>query len=181
MSQVIENGWLSTAQRVPSPNHNQRPQNEISLLVIHNISLPPGAFGGPWVDALFTNQLDPQADPSFADIADLRVSSHLFIRRSGAIIQYVPFHLRAWHAGQSTFQTRHNCNDFAIGIELEGTDTSPYEDTQYRILRHVTLTLMAKYPKITAERITGHEQIAPGRKTDPGPAFDWDHYLSQLI
>jgi len=176
----IENGWLSHAKRHPSPNYNQRPHDEISLLVIHNISLPPGEFGGPWIDALFSNQLDPGAHPSFKDIADLKVSSHLLIRRSGDITQYVPFHRRAWHAGQSTFQTRRNCNDFAIGIELEGTDTAPYESTQYDALSTVTRTLMATYPNITSARITGHEHIAPGRKTDPGPAFHWDHYFSQL-
>jgi len=180
-SQVsIKKGWLSTAHHIPSPNLNKRPGNEISLLVIHNISLPPGEFGGPWINALFTNQLDAQAHPRFADLADLRVSSHLLIRRSGEVIQYVPFHLRAWHAGQSTFQARTNCNDFAIGIELEGTDTAPYANIQYQNLGDITRTLMAEYPKITQARITGHEHIAPGRKTDPGPAFSWNRYFSHL-
>lgn len=169
----LQAGWIAGVKRVPSPHFNERPFNETpSLLVIHNISLPPGEFGGPWIDALFTGNLDPQAHPFFADIAHLRVSAHCLIRRDGEIIQYVPFHLRAWHAGVSIYQGREACNDFSIGIELEGTDTLPYTDEQYQTLQAVTQLLISHYPQM-AEHITGHSDIAPVRKTDPGPAFDW--------
>ena len=174
-------GWLKTAERVPSPNWNQRPADiPIDLLVIHNISLPPGEFGGPWIDALFQNRLDPAAHPSFADIAGLEVSAHLLIRRDGRLIQYVPLQLRAWHAGLSSFRGRSGCNDFSIGIELEGSDDLPFEEAQYATLERVTREIMALYPAITQERITGHSDIAPGRKTDPGPHFDWQRYLRSL-
>jgi AmpD protein len=144
---------------------------EPELVVVHGISLPPGEFGGPWIDELFLGRLDPAAHPYFAAIAHLRVSAHLLIRRDGAITQYVPFHLRAWHAGASMFGGRERCNDFSIGIELEGTDDKPYAEVQYARLAEVIHALQKVYPTLTA--IAGHEDIAPGRKTDPGPAFDW--------
>lgn len=174
-------GWLSEAARVPSPNCNQRPAGAtVDLLVIHNISLPPGEFGGPWIDALFQNRLDPQAHPRFGEIHRLEVSSHLLIRRDGGLVQYVPLHLRAWHAGRSRFQGRGNCNDFSIGMELEGCDTQPFTDAQYRKLERVSRQIMSLYPNITPERVTGHSDIAPGRKTDPGPCFDWERYRRLL-
>jgi AmpD protein len=145
----------------------------IDLLVIHNISLPPGQFDGPWIDALFTNTLDPAIHPYFREILGFRVSAHLLIRRAGELIQYVPFHRRAWHAGRSSFAGRENCNDFSIGIELEGSDEVAYTDLQYQRLREIIKALRQTYPAITGERITGHSNIAPGRKTDPGSAFDW--------
>ncbi len=174
-------GWLATARRVLSPNHDARPDpTDISLLVIHGISLPPDQFGGPWIDALFTNTLDPQMHPYFASIASLRVSTHLLIRRDGAVTQYVPFTQRAWHAGVSQFEGRERCNDFSIGIELEGTDTHAYTRKQYERLARVTRTLLQAYPQIDMSRIVGHSDIAPGRKTDPGPCFDWAHYRALL-
>jgi len=145
----------------------------VDLLVIHGISLPPGDFGGPWIDDLFLNRLDSAAHPYFRGIAHLRVSSHLTIRRDGELVQYVDLHKRAWHAGISSFQGREVCNDFAIGIELEGTDRIPYEDIQYRVLAEATGAIRAHFPAIVPESIVGHSDIAPGRKTDPGPAFDW--------
>ncbi|MEE4378426.1 MAG: 1,6-anhydro-N-acetylmuramyl-L-alanine amidase AmpD [Candidatus Competibacteraceae bacterium] len=167
-------GQLTEARQVPSPNCDDRPPNvAVDLLVIHGISLPPGEFGGPWIDALFTNTLDAAAHPYFQTISPLRVSTHLLIRRDGEIVQYVPFQRRAWHAGQSVFQGRERCNDFSIGIELEGTDTMPYTDQQYRQLAAVIQALQGVYPAIIRERITGHADIAPRRKTDPGPAFEW--------
>ncbi len=173
-SQEIRDGWLAGARRVPSPNCDERPSGgEPELVVVHGISLPPGVFGGPHIDALFTNTLDPDAHPFFAEIQDLRVSAHLLIRRDGALVQYVPFHRRAWHAGVSRFQGRERCNDFSIGIELEGTDAVPYEAAQYQVLARVIRLLAATYPGIGPGRVVGHCHIAPGRKTDPGPAFDW--------
>ncbi|MCG8707466.1 1,6-anhydro-N-acetylmuramyl-L-alanine amidase AmpD [Brenneria sp. 4F2] len=173
---LLENGWLSETKHIPSPHCDSRPDNEApSLLVIHNISLPPGKFGGPYIDQLFTAMLDPQAHPYFADISHLRVSAHCLIRRDGEIIQYVPFHQRAWHAGVSVFKGRERCNDFSIGIELEGTDTLPFTTEQYSRLVAITRLLINAYP-ITPSQITGHSDIAPGRKTDPGPAFDWGLY-----
>ena len=166
---------------MPSPHHNERiGPNDISLLVIHGISLPPGAFGGPWIDDLFMGRLDPGAHPYFAGIHQLRVSAHCLIRRDGELVQYVPFGARAWHAGVSEFNGRQNCNDFSIGIELEGTEHQPYTDAQYQSLVLLTRQLMQDFPAITTERIVGHQQIAPGRKTDPGPSFDWDRYQSAL-
>jgi N-acetyl-anhydromuramoyl-L-alanine amidase len=160
-----------------SPHCDPRPSGvEISLLVLHNISLPPGEFGGPWIDLLFCNRLPAEAHPYFQTITDPRVSCHLLIRRDGQAFQYVPFERRAWHAGASAFQGRPRCNDYSIGIELEGTDTIPYTEAQYQRLAQVTRALMLEYPGITPERIVGHASIAPGRKTDPGPAFDWDHF-----
>ncbi|RMG27936.1 MAG: 1,6-anhydro-N-acetylmuramyl-L-alanine amidase AmpD [Gammaproteobacteria bacterium] len=173
--------WHPRARRVPSPNQDARPAGmRPSLLVIHGISLPPGEFGGPWIDALFTNRLDPTAHPYFREIAHLRVSAHLLIDRRGHLTQYVPFERRAWHAGRSRFGAHEGCNDFSIGIELEGTDEVPYTDEQYGCLAEVTRWLMARYPDIVPERIVGHSDIAPGRKTDPGPAFDWVRYRALL-
>lgn len=167
-------GWLEGVRQVVSPNHDERPPGTvINLLVVHGISLPPGEFGGAWIDALFTNTLDPQAHPYFAEINGMRVSAHALIRRSGEIVQYVPFHQRAWHAGQSCFEGRERCNDFSIGIEMEGCDDQPYEEAQYAALAEAARAIMAAYPAITPQRITGHSDIAPGRKTDPGPAFVW--------
>lgn len=169
----LQEGWLKGARRQPSPHFDERPEGENpSLLVVHNISLPPGEFGGPWIDALFLGTLDPHAHPYFADIAHLRVSAHCLIRRDGEIVQYVPFDKRAWHAGVSCYQGREKCNDFSIGIELEGTDTLPYTDAQYQQLARLTQALVVLYPAI-AHHMTGHCDIAPERKTDPGPAFDW--------
>ncbi len=172
---------LSNALQHPSPNHDARPAGgDINLLVIHNISLPPGEFGGRWIDDLFLNKLDCDAHPFFSEIQALCVSSHLLIRRDGQLIQYVPLDLRAWHAGESVFEGQANCNDFSIGIELEGTDNQAYTEAQYQILAQTTLEIMHIYPVITPQRITGHSDIAPGRKTDPGPAFDWPYYRSLL-
>ncbi len=177
---LLQDGWIQGIKHVISPHVNQRPDGQApTLLVIHNISLPPGEFGGPWIDALFTGQLDPLAHPYFADIHQLRVSAHCLIRRDGEIVQYVPFHLRAWHAGVSCYQGRSVCNDFSIGIELEGTDELPYTDAQYRALQQVTLLLAEQYPGIE-QHLTGHSDIAPGRKTDPGPGFDWQRYKHSL-
>jgi len=174
-------GRLIEARQVPSPNCDDRPPDmAVDLLVVHGISLPPGEFGGPWIDALFTNTLDANAHPYFQTIHQLRVSAHLLIRRDGETVQYVPFHRRAWHAGQSLFKGRERCNDFSIGVELEGTDTLPYAEQQYRQLAKVIQALQKTYPAITRERITGHADIAPGRKTDPGPAFDWQQLWTLL-
>jgi AmpD protein len=170
----VRTGLLRRAQFVPSPNFDARPAGmPLELIVIHGISLPPGEFGGPWIDRLFTNSLPPDEHPYFAQIASLRVSSHVLIRRDGAIVQYVPFHERAWHAGQSNYRGRERCNDFSIGIELEGTDTTAYEPAQYRVLAELILDLCDAYPTLSTERLAGHSDIAPGRKTDPGVAFDW--------
>lgn len=176
----IINGWLDEAIECKSPNFNLRPENDISLLVIHNISLPPGEFGGGHIQSFFQNQLDPTLHPYFQTICDLRVSSHLLIDRQGVMTQFVSLDDRAWHAGQSSFQGIENCNDFSIGIELEGTDDLAYSQDQYQSLAKVTRQLLANYPKLTVDRIAGHDQIAPGRKTDPGSAFDWVYFRSLI-
>jgi len=179
---LIPEDCLEDARQQPSPNCSARPQpQDISLLVIHNISLPPGQYGGGHVDALFCNTLDAQAHPYFAEIAHLRVSAHLLIARDGSVTQYVPFGQKAWHAGKSCFSGRDNCNDYSIGIELEGSDDEAFTAAQYERLVRVTRWLQARYPLITAERIVGHSDIAPGRKTDPGPFFDWSHYRARLL
>lgn len=166
---------------MPSPNCEPRPQQCVpELLVIHNISLPPGCYGGNCVERLFTNCLDFDEHPFFDEIRDLKVSSHLLIERSGTLVQFVNFDERAWHAGQSVYKGRENCNDFSIGIELEGTDDDPYEEAQYTQLSAVTCALLSHYSQLTASAIVGHSEIAPGRKTDPGPAFDWDRFRAQL-
>jgi AmpD protein len=173
--------WLPQARHVDSPNFGERPAGAvIDLLVIHNVSLPPGEFGGPWVEALFCNRLDPTAHPYFATVANNPVSAHLFIRRDGEAMQFVALDKRAWHAGRSRWQGRVECNDYSIGIELEGTDDTPFTDAQYDRLVTLTREIMLRYPGITAERIVGHSDVAPGRKTDPGPAFDWVRYRALL-
>jgi len=174
-------GLLCDARQVESPNCDARPAGaEPELIVIHGISLPPGQYGGPWIDALFTNTLDPAAAPYFAGIHQLRVSAHLLIRRDGEVVQYVPFHRRAWHAGVSHYAGRERCNDFSVGIELEGSDEEPYEPVQYLRLAEVIAALERAYPRLSRERLVGHSDIAPGRKSDPGPAFDW-HNLRSLL
>lgn len=167
---------------MPSPNHDRRPGGDadIDLLVVHGISLPPGEYGGSHVDALFTNTLDPDAHPYFKQIEHLRVSSHLLIARDGQLTQYVPFTHRAWHAGESCFEGRERCNDYSIGIELEGEDDVAYEDVQYRQLAGIVNELMLCYPLITKRRVTGHSHIAPQRKTDPGSAFEWQTLFALL-
>lgn len=174
-------GCLDGVPYLPSPHQDERPAGvPIDLLVVHNISLPPGQFGGQAVLDFFCGQLQVSDHPYFAEIAHLRVSAHLFIRRDGSLVQFVPFHQRAWHAGVSHFQGKDRCNDFSIGIELEGTDTHPYEPAQYTQLAAVTRLLMQAYPGLTRERLVGHATIAPGRKTDPGEAFLWQHFIGQL-
>jgi len=174
-------GWLADARHVPSPHYDERPAHAgIELIVVHGISLPPGRFGGPWVERLFTGRLPPNAHPYFEHLRSVRVSSHLLIDRCGGLSQFVALHNRAWHAGVSRFGDRERCNDFAIGIELEGADTAPYTPAQYRQLVALLEALIAHYPGLTAARVVGHEHIAPGRKTDPGPTFDWGYLQTQL-
>lgn len=177
----LRDGWVQGARKLCSPNHNKRPEAEtISLLVIHNISLPPGEFGGGYVESFFTNKL-PVADHSFfQEISDLQVSAHLFVSRQGEVTQFVGLADRAWHAGVSCIEGREGCNDFSIGIELEGTDDLPYTDAQYAALQEITRLIQAEYPLITSDRIVGHCDIAPDRKTDPGPAFDWQRFRAGL-
>jgi len=168
--------WLEGVRRCPSPNCDERPADAIvDLLVIHSISLPPGEFGGDWIDDLFLNRLDPTAHPYFAEVHTHRVSAHLLIRRDGQRVQYVALGQRAWHAGVSCFEGRERCNDFSIGIELEGSDDTPYEPVQYTALAATIREIRRSYPAITPERIVGHCHIAPERKTDPGPSFEWAH------
>lgn len=177
----IDSGMLDVARQVPSPHCDERPEGtSVDLVVLHNISLPPGEYGGSWIDDLFCGCLDPDAHPYFREICQLKVSAHLLIQRNGEIIQYVPFHKRAWHAGESSYQGRESCNDFSIGIELEGSDDEPYSDEQYQRLSEVITTLCNSYPDINVQRLTGHSDIAPGRKSDPGPAFDWKRLTSLL-
>lgn len=174
-----ETGLLNPVRYVPSPNCDTRPDGAaIELVVIHGISLPPGHYGGPYIDRLFTNSLEAGDHPYFSSICHLRVSTHLFIDRAGAITQYVPLDLRAWHAGESRFQGREQCNDFSIGIELEGSDDDPYEECQYDRTAGVIKLLMQHWPEIRKARVVGHSEIASGRKTDPGPAFDWNRLYS---
>lgn len=170
----IRAGWLDSARQLPSPNCDDRPDPaDIALVVLHCISLPPGEFGGDAIDRLFTNRLDPAAHPYFATIHQLRVSAHVLIRRDGETVQYVPFQRRAWHAGVSSHRGRERCNDFSIGIELEGTDDSEYTEAQYQALAELLAELFRTYPMLSPAHVTGHSDIAPGRKTDPGPLFDW--------
>jgi len=167
-------GWCRRAQRHASPNFDARPAStDIDLLVVHNISLPPGQFGGPYIADLFGNCLDYDRHPYFDQLRALRVSAHFLIRRDGSLIQFVSANERAWHAGVSSFAGRERCNDFSIGIELEGSDFVPFDDRQYRTLADLTTALQRRYP---LRAVTGHEHIAPGRKTDPGPFFDWNAY-----
>ena len=171
---------MEGARICDSPNFSDRLNEEISLLVIHNISLPPGQFGNNFVDQFFMNKLDPKKDPYFEEIYEMKVSSHLFIDREGLLTQFVPFDRAAWHAGVSEFKGRDNCNEFSIGIELEGTDDLEYPPNQYKTLIEATKALMEAYPNISVDNIVGHKDIAPIRKTDPGEAFDWDLYKSSL-
>lgn len=176
---INADGWCEQAQQQPSPNFDARQEGErIALLVVHNISLPPGQFGGPFIGDLFCNRLDFDAHPYFSQLRTLRVSAHFVIRRDGALIQFVSANARAWHAGVSRFGARERCNDFSIGIELEGTDVEPFTDSQYQTLTVLTDALRQRYPLTD---VTGHSHIAPGRKTDPGPYFDWARYSRELL
>lgn len=176
-----QTGRAQGIEFVESPNQDARPDNaSVDLLVIHNISLPPNEFGGPYITQLFTNSLRPDDHPYFKDICTLEVSSHFLIRRDGTVIQYVPVTKRAWHAGKSEFCGRQACNNFSIGIELEGADDIPYEDAQYETLVELTRAIQEQFPEITNDHIVGHCDIAPGRKTDPGRSFDWQRYRNAL-
>ncbi len=167
-------GLIRPAEQSPSPNQDDRPEgSEPELIIVHGISLPPGEFGGPYVEQFFTNRLDWDAHPYFAEIRGLKVSSHVFIRRDGNLIQFVPFSRRAWHAGASCYRDRQDCNDYSIGIELEGEDETPYADVQYEVLIKIIGALQVTYTSLCARRIAGHCDVSPGRKSDPGPAFDW--------
>jgi N-acetyl-anhydromuramoyl-L-alanine amidase len=177
MMRIDSQGLLAGCEYIPSPNCDDRPAGAIELLVIHNISLPPGEFGGDGVQRLFTNTLDAHAHPYYQTIAGLKVSAHFFVRRDGRIVQFVPCLKRAWHAGESCWQGRLRCNDFSLGIELEGSDTVPFADAQYDALHRLTMALRAAYP---IRGIAGHSDVAPQRKTDPGPYFDWARYLAGL-
>ena len=169
-----ESGLMLGVRQIASPNHDSRPAGVAAdLIVVHGISLPPGEFGGPWIDRLFTNSLPAEMHPYFAEVGSLRVSSHVVVARDGAVTQYVAFTQRAWHAGKSIYQGREACNDFSVGVELEGTDTLAYEPAQYGALAEVVAALCDAYPRLSPDRLVGHSEIAPGRKTDPGPAFDW--------
>ncbi len=172
-------GWCAAARRVPSPNCDDRSAGSaLDLLIIHNISLPPGEFGGDCIEALFCNRLDYTAHPYFEQLRPLRVSAHFLVRRDGSLLQFVPTLRRAWHAGASTFAGRSHCNDFSIGIEMEGTDTQPFEPAQYRTLVGLSLALQARH---ALAAVVGHEHVAPGRKTDPGPFFDWQAYRNACL
>jgi N-acetyl-anhydromuramoyl-L-alanine amidase len=174
-------GLLAGVRQVLSPHFDERPAGlRPELLVVHGISLPPGEFGGPWIDRLFTATLPADAHPSFRERSGLRVSAHVLIRRDGELVQYVPFGQRAWHAGKSAWQGRESCNDFSIGVELEGTDQTPYAEAQYQALAALTAALLAAYPTLSPTAIAGHSDVAPGRKTDPGPSFDWARFRTLL-
>ena len=174
-------GLLAGIRQVLSPFYDARPTGVLpELIVVHAISMPPGEFGGPWIDRLFTGNLPSDAHPYFKETSRLRVSAHALIRRDGIIVQYVPFGQRAWHAGQSHYRGRAGCNDFSVGIELEGTDEVPYTDAQYNQLAALVEALLATYPSLSVDHITGHSDIAPGRKTDPGPSFEWERWRSIL-
>ena len=171
----LASGTMRGVRQIESPNFDSRPPGmEVDLIVVHGISLPPGEFGGPWIERLFTNSLPLDAHPYFAEIGSLHVSSHLVIARDGSLTQYVKFPDRAWHAGRSCYAGRIACNDFSIGVELEGADEIPYEESQYDALAGAIAALCSAYPGLSPERVVGHSDIAPGRKTDPGPAFEWD-------
>ena len=174
-------GMLDQARQLPSPNVDTRPEGMLpELIVVHGISLPPGEYGGSWIDQLFTNSLPPDAHPYFKQIEGLKVSTHVLIRRDGELVQYVPFHQRAWHAGVSNYQGRERCNDFSIGIELEGSDDEAYEAPQYQALAQLIVSLCAHYPSLSSQRVVGHSDVAPGRKTDPGEAFDWPRLRAMI-
>lgn len=172
---------VNGAKRIPSPNHDQRPDNSVlDVLVVHAISLPPQCYGNRYVEDLFTNQLDADADPYFRDLAVQKLSSHFYIKRSGELIQFVATHRRAWHAGKASFKGRQQVNDFSIGVELEGCDEDEFENRQYAVLAALTRCLQIAYPAMTADNIVGHSDIAPGRKTDPGACFDWQRYFKSI-
>jgi AmpD protein len=176
-----QTGLLQNVTYIASPNCDYFPDNvNIDLLVIHSISLPPDEFDGDGVQALFTNSLDPTEHSYYQQILNLRVSAHFFVRRDGSILQFVPVNRRAWHAGASEFQGRSACNDFSLGIELEGCDTQPFTEQQYQQLAKLTRAIIEFYPSITAKHIVGHSDIAPGRKSDPGPHFDWNKYFALI-
>lgn len=178
---AVSTGLISAARQVDSPNCDERPSGcGPELVVIHGISLPPGRYGGPWIDQFFTNTLPAEADPYFLTIQHLQVSSHVLIARDGALTQYVPIHERAWHAGRSFWRGRAECNDFSVGIELEGTDEGPYDDRQYAALVALVPALQEAYPMLADGWFAGHSDIAPGRKTDPGPGFDWRRLEREL-
>ena len=178
---IRTDGWLDGARLCPSPNFDSRPAGmDIDLVIVHGISLPPAQFGGGAITRLFRNELEPSEHPAFRDLEGLRVSAHTLIDRVGAITQYVSFLDRAWHAGPSHYRGRPACNDFSIGIELEGTDSLPYERSQYESLADLARVLMSRWPAVRPDRIVGHSDVAPGRKTDPGPAFDWNR-LRRLL
>ena len=167
-------GLIENVQYTASPNTDDRPADtDIDLVVIHSISLPPGEYGGSWIEKLFTNTLPADEHPYFKEIHQLKVSAHVLIYRNGSIQQFVPFHQRAWHAGQSCYEGSDDCNNFSIGIELEGTDDSAFEDIQYQQLAELINALDSSYDMINKNRLTGHSEIAPGRKSDPGSGFDW--------
>ena len=169
-----ETGLIESARLSLSPNRDERPDGSLpEAIILHSISLPPGDFGGGEIEALFQNELDWDAHPYFGEIQGMEVSAHLLIRRDGELVQFVPFTERAWHAGESSFRGRTRCNDFSIGIELEGEDETPYDDRQYEILVAVLIAVLAAYPDITPREVAGHCDVSPGRKSDPGPAFDW--------
>ena len=182
MSGIVQSGFsidpasglLRLARQALSPHCDERPPGAVpELIVVHGISLPPGEFGGPWIEQLFTGGLDRNAHPYFATVAALRVSAHVLVRRDGKLVQFVPFGLRAWHAGTSSWQGRAACNDFSIGIEMEGTDEGAYESAQYQALSALISALCKAYPTLARERVVGHSEIAPGRKSDPGSSFEW--------
>ena len=177
----LEKGWLDKVNRCPSPNYDVRSNKEIDLIVIHSISLPPGIFGNSFVEDFFQNKLDHSKDKYFQEIKDLKVSSHFLIKRDGEITQFVSILDRAWHAGVSSFEGREDCNDYSIGIELEGTDIDSFEENQYESLVSLTSILMSELPRITLDRIVGHSDIAPGRKSDPGKGFDWGKFKDRII
>ena len=177
----VATGLVSGVRQVLSPHFDARPSGTVAdLIIVHGISLPPGEFGGPWIERLFTGHLPADAHPYFAAIASGRVSAHALIRRDGEIVQFVAFHQRAWHAGRSEFGGRTACNDFSIGIELEGTDDLPYESAQYEALTGLIKALLMAYPALTRDRIVGHSDVAPGRKTDPGSSFEWGRLRAAL-
>lgn len=175
----VATGLLEGVCQVLSPHCDERPAGvEPDLIVMHGISLPPRQFGGPWIERLFTGNLPRTGHPYFAEVHGMRVSAHLLVRRDGQIVQFVPFGLRAWHAGDSQYAGRSACNDFSVGIEMEGTDDSPYEAAQYAAAAEAIRALLVAYPRLAAARVVGHSDIAPGRKTDPGIAFDWKQLRS---
>ena len=180
--QVGADHWLEGVIRCASPNCDDRSDpDDIALVMIHNISLPPGRFGGGLVQQFFTNCLDCTVDPAMQDLDRVRVSAHLFVDRQGTVTQFVPFHRRAWHAGVSNHRGREGCNDYSIGIELEGADEVPYEERQYEALNAVVVALMRRYPRISLDGIVGHQEVAPHRKSDPGSAFEWSRLYRDVV